>query len=323
MKKLFAILTVLLVLVSTATVTVSAEGDAINYASVGSYSTTPGHEIGYLSSADYTKYYGDDQCTLLTDGVSPYYTTTTESGKVIAGAERPGESAILVGTTATHQFTFTLDKTYDDIYEITLGNVWNSFDFGWENGEDGKGNRGIEYKKVIINLSTDGINYKKIKDFEIVVDNHTEDGSENGYYDYRYKFNSPVTAKYIQIIAWSPSYCFSISEIEIWGRGNAIPDVVAPEESSEEESEEPSEEESVDEPIDESTEESKAEESKVEESKVEESKAEESKAEQSKAEESKADDNDGGNGGLIIGIVAGVVIVVAAVIIVVVLKKKK
>ncbi|MBE6649239.1 MAG: hypothetical protein E7614_06970 [Ruminococcaceae bacterium] len=321
MKKLSAILMVLLVIASIVTVNVSAEGDAINYASIGTYSTSPGHEIGYLSSSDSTKYYGDDDCTLLTDGVSPYYTTTTKDGKIIAGAENPGESAILVGTSAVHVFTFALDRTYDDIYEITLGNVWNSYDFGWENGENGKGNRGIAYKKVIITLSTDGETFKKTKDYDIVADNHTEDGSENGYYDYRYQFKEPVTAKYIQIAVYSPSYCFSLSEIEIWGRGNAIPDIVTPEESSEEIPDETSEDE-TEESVEESKEESKTEESKVEESKAEESEAEQSKAEQSKAEESKSDDNDGGNTGLII-VIAVVAVIAIAVVVVVVLKKKK
>ena len=319
MKKLSALLMVFLVLISMVSVTANAENDPVNYAQKGVYEIIPGNSVsGYLENADATVRYGDDDFTLLTDGVSPYYTTTTEEGKVIAGSEKAGESIVLVGTSAVHEFKFYFDATYGDIYEIKFSNVWDSHNFGWENGQDGKGNRGFDYKKAIINLSTDGLEYKRTKDYEIIVTNHTEDGSENGYYDYTFKFNEPVSAYSIQIMAWSPNYCFSISEIEIWGRGNAIgpvPEIT--EESSEDTIEESSEEAEP-----EASEEASVEEASVEESKAEESKAEESKAEESKAEaSSEAPAEESGSPVLVIVIVVVAVVVIAAVVIVI-LKKR-
>ncbi len=316
MKKITAILMALILMSSFAFV-VSAEGEPVNYAATGTYIITPGNDTGYLSSEDGSVYYGDDDCTILTDGVSPYYTTTTEDGKVIAGAERPGESVVLVGSSATHIITIDLGATYDDIYEITFGNVWDSVSFGWENGQDGKGNRGFVADKAIIRLAVDGVNYERNKDFDVVKDNHTEDGSENGYYDFRFKFNAPVTAKAIELTVWSTSYCLSFSELQVWGYGHSIPTPeVSLEESSEEEIVESSEEEIVEssEEAEESKEESKAEESK------EESKAEESKTE-SKTEESKGENNDSGSPAIFI--IIGVVAVVAVVAVVLVVKKKK
>ena len=73
MKKITAFL-MALVLISSFAFVVSAEGDPVNYAASGTYVITPGNETGFLSSTDGTKYYGDDDCTILTDGVNPYYT---------------------------------------------------------------------------------------------------------------------------------------------------------------------------------------------------------------------------------------------------------
>jgi hypothetical protein len=311
MKKITTILMALLLLVSSFTFVVSAEGEAVNYATNATYeydgATT------FLSSEDGSRYFGDDACTILTDGVSPFYTTTTEDGKVIAGSENPGESIILAGSGAVHTFTFDLGATYDDITEITFSNVWDSVSFGWENGENGKGNRGFSYDKAIINISANDVGHERTKDYEIIKKNHTEDGSENGYYDITYKFNNPATAKTIQFMIFGPAYCLSFSELEIWGKGHSIPTPEAAE-SSEEIIEESSDE-AIDESVEESAEESKAE------SKAEESKAEESKA-ASKAENSKADD-DGKDGSVLPIVIAVVAVVAVAVVVVIVIKKKK
>ncbi len=313
MKKISAILIALLVLCSMCALTVSAEGEAVNYATNATYEYDSA--TTFLASTDGSKYYGDDSCTILTDGVSPFYTTTTEEGKVIAGSENPGESVVFAGSGVVNTINFDLGATYDDITEITFGNVWDSVEFGWENGENGKGNRGFSYDKAIINISPNGADLKRTKDYEIIKKNHTEDGSENGYYDITFKFNTPITAKTIQLMVFGPAYCLSFSEIEIWGNGHSIPTPEVPDEPSEEIVDESTVEESAEVSVEASAEES-AEESKTE------SKAEESKTE-SKAEESKADDNADSSTpvGLIIGIVAAVVVI--AVVVVIVVKKKK
>ena len=302
MKKLTAIL-MALVLISSFAFVVSAEGDPVNYAASGTYIITPGSDTGFLESEDGSLYYGDDDCTILTDGVNPYYSI-----------EEPGLGIVLIGSSSVHTITIDLGATYDDIYEITFGNVWDSYNFGYANAEDGsgKGNRGFVADKAIINLAADGVNFERNKDFEVVKENHTEDGSENGFYNFKLKFNTPVTAKAIELMIWSPSYCLSFSELEIWGYGHSIP---TPEVSLEESSEEESVEESSEEAVESSEEESKAEESKTE------SKAEESKTE-SKAEESKAEE---GKDGLspVIFIVIGVAGVAVVAVGIVVLKKKK
>ena len=317
--KIMAILMAVLVLSSAFTFVVSAEGEPVNYALTGDYVITPGNDTGFLESEDGSKYYGDDLCEILKDGVSPYYTTTTEDGQVIAGAERPGESVVLVGSGTVHVITFDLGATYDDIYEITFGNVWDSYTFGWANGDGGQGNRGFRADKAIIKLAADGVNYEKNKDFEVVKDNHTEDGSENGYYDFRLKFNTPVTAKAIEMTIFSPTYCLSFSELEIWGYGHSIPTP----EISEEESEEEPIEESSEEVVSNTESEESEDESEAEESK-EESKAEESKVESEEKSEAASEDNDKNEGvNPIIFVAIGAAVLVVAVIVIVVLKKKK
>ncbi len=303
MKKITAIL-MALVLISSFAFVVSAEGEPVNYAASGTYTITPGSESGFLSSEDGSLYYGDDDCTILTDGVNPYYSI-----------EEPGLGIVLIGSSSVHTITIDLGATYDDIYEITFGNVWDSYNFGYANAEDGsgKGNRGFVADKAIINLAADGVNFERNKDFDVVKENHTEDGSENGFYNFKLKFNTPVTAKAIELMIWSPAYCLSFSELEVWGYGHSIP---TPEVSLEESSEE----ESVEESSEEAVESSEAEESKAEESKTE-SKAEESKTE-SKAEESKAGDETPESSPVIF-IVIGVAVVAVVAVVIVVLKKKK
>ncbi len=308
MKKIHAILMALLLLVSMGTFSVSAEGEAVNYALTSQYIYG---SSSFLSSEESGISYADDACTILTDGVAPYY-----------AIEESGLGVVLTGSGASHIITFDLGATYDDIYEINFLNVWDSYNFGYE-GQPG--NRGFEADNVKIKLSADGVNYERSKDFEIVKENHTEDGSENGFYDFKFKFNAPVTAKAIELLINAPAacYCLSLSEIEVWGNGHSIPTPEVSEESSEEVLEESSEE--AEESAVESVEESKEEASKAEESKAEESKAEASKTENSKADTSKTDtskgDDEGGSSPVIFIVIGAVVVV--AVVVVVVLKKKK
>jgi hypothetical protein len=200
MKKISTILMALMLLVSMCTVSVSAEGEAVNYAANGQYI--------YGTPNFLTEDLADDACAILTDGVAPYYSI-----------EEAGKGVVLVGSGATHIITFDLGANYDDIYEINFLNVWDSFNFGYE-GQPG--NRGFDTDALKIRLSQDGVNYERTKDFEIVKTNHTEDGSENGFYDFKCKFNAPVTAKAIELYITSPQYCLSLSEIEIWGNGHSI-----------------------------------------------------------------------------------------------------
>ncbi len=312
MKKITAIL-MALVLISSFAFVVSAEGEPVNYAATGVYEINDGDDSKFLSSQDNPEInYTDPERKILIDGVSPYYTSATEDGKVVAGSERMGESIILTGSGSIHTLIIDLGATYDDIYEITLGNVWDSFTFGWELGENGQGNRGFYADKTIIKFAPDGVNFEKNDEFEVVKENHTEDGSENGYYDFKFKFEKPVTAKAIQLSLRSPSYCLSFSELQVWGYGHSIP---TPEVSIEESSEEESVEESSEEAAESSEEESTAEESKTE------SKAEESKTE-SKAEESKGEDEKDGPG-IVVFIVIGVAVVAVVAVVIVVLNKKK
>lgn len=297
MKKFSAILMATLVLFSMCVFTVSAEGEAVNYAQAGVYAY--GETSTFLASTDGSTYYGDDACTILTDGENPYYMP-----------EEPGKGVVLTGSGTTHTIIFDLGATYDDVYEIVLGNVWDSVTFGYVNGENGKGNRGFNADKAMIRISADGVNFERTKDFEIVKTNHTEDGSENGFYDYTFKFNAPATIKAVELLISSPAYCLSLSEIEIWGYGHSIP---TPEVSFEDETTE----EIVDETSEEAEETTEA---SVEESKAEESKAEESKVE-SKAEESKAEEAEGTSP--VIFIVIGVVVVAIIAVVVVISKKKK
>ena len=153
MKKLSSILMALLILVSAFSLSVSAEGEEpVNYASAGQYIITSTNAAPFLTSLDGSKYYGDDDCTILNDGVKPYYEI-----------EEPGLGVVLVGSSAVHSITFDLGANYDDIYEISFINVWDSYNFGYELAEDGKGNRGFRADKAIINISQDGINYQKTR----------------------------------------------------------------------------------------------------------------------------------------------------------------
>lgn len=300
MKKLSAILMAMLVLMSAFSMVASAEGEPVNYALQGQYAY---NGSSFLASADGTTYYGDDALTILNDGVNPYYMP-----------EEPGLGVVLTGSAFVHVITFDLGATYDDIYELVFGNVWDSVTFGYADGEEGKGNRGFAYEKAIINVSPDGVNYERTKDYEVVLENHTEDGSENGFYDYRFKFNAPVTAKAIQMMIYSPSYCLSLSEIEIWGNGHSIPTPeVSLEESSEEIVEASSEETVVSEAA--SKEESKAD-------VVSEATSKENSKAESTAETSKdaGDDDKGSALPIVIGVVAAVVVIA---VVVVVIKKKK
>ncbi len=296
MKKISSIFMTVLLLISAFTFSVSAEGEPVNYAENGMYaiSTSGGSPSFLRSESDSTLYYGDDDYTILNDGVNPYYSV-----------EKPGLGVVLTGTGAGHTILFDLGATYDDIYEITFGNVWDSVTFGYADGVDGKGNRGFAPEVAMIELSLDGINFTRVKDYEIVKENHTEDGSENGFYDFRFQFDTPATAKVLRMTLISTGYCLSLSEVQIWGYGNSIPDVEIPEDPSEEE---PSEESSESTNSTEVSKESSAVTSEVEES------SNASQSVNSSADDS-SEDESSGSGALVVGIVVAVVVVVIVVVV--------
>ena len=72
MKKISTILMALMLLVSMCTFSVSAEGEAVNYAANGQYI--------YGTPNFLTEDLADDACAILTDGVAPYY-SIEEAGK--------------------------------------------------------------------------------------------------------------------------------------------------------------------------------------------------------------------------------------------------
>jgi hypothetical protein len=321
MKKILSMITVLLVIVSAFTISASAEGERVNYALNAQYTIDSGGTGAgkFLASTDGTTYYGDDLCEILNDGVNPYYNELEGYNN----QEVPGYGVVLVGSGTVHTITFDLGAIYDDIDSIVFGNVWDSYNFGYEFSQeaDKKGNRGFTDNKAMIRLSTDGVNFERTKDYNIVKENHTADGSENGFYNYNFKFNAPVKARALQLLIFSPVYCLSLSEIEIYGYGHAIEGSeipVAPE-SSEEIVEESSETtgEVASEAVSEATSEVASE------AVSDEAASENDNAESADiANSSEATGDEGGpNLGLIIGIVAAVV-VVAAVVIIVISKKK-
>jgi hypothetical protein len=320
MKKLFTIALSVLMLISCFTFSVSAA--EVNYAQ---NETT---NYAYITEDTSSSWYGnlaDDLCELLNDGNIPYL-------------ETPFESVGVQGSNRLVTVVFDLGAIYPDIKSVKFCGVWDSYN----HGSSGK-NRSFSGEKTMIEFSEDGMTYTRNKDFEMTKENWSEDGSENGFYNFVFTFGSDVKAKAVRLTFWSPTYVMSLGEIQIIG-GGADPVIVTPPavESSEEivesyddtdvESEEPaaseeapSTEESVAQSEAEvSTEESKAEESKAEEASKEESKAEESKTE-SKAEESKdntTDDKDGISPVVIVVIIVAV-IAIAAVVVIIMKKKGK
>ncbi len=330
MKKILSMITVILVIVSAFTFTASAEGERVNYALNAEYVIDSGGTGAgaFLSSNDGTLYYGDDLCEILNDGVNPYYSELEGYNN----QEVPGYGIVLTGSGTVHTITFDLGAIYDDIDSIVFGNVWDSYTFGYEFSQeaDKRGNRGFTADKAMIRLSTDGVNFERTKDYDIVKENHTSDGSENGFYNFNFKFHAPVKARALQLMIFSPAYCLSLSEIEIYGYGHFVEgsDVPVTPESSEEIVEESSE--TTDEESTEATSEAVSEEAASEatseaasEAVSDEAASENDNAESADtANSSEASGDEGGpNVGLIIGIVAAVV-VVAAVVIFVISKKK-
>lgn len=315
MKKLFSIALSMLMLISCFAISVSAE--EVNYAQ--------NENASYSYAEDLTESwfngFSDDACELLTDGNVPY-------------GETPFESVSVQGTSKVVTIVFDLGATYPDVKTIKFCGVWDSNTFN-------AGNRSFSGDDTIIRVSQDGENFERNKNFEMTKENWSEDGSENGWYNFVFTFDENVAAKKIELSFWSPTYVLSLGEIQIIGGGAApVEPAVSEEESSEEaveSTDEPAEstdesvaESTADESTDESVAESEAEES-TEESKAEESKAEESKTE-SKSEESKTeskvdtssdnkDDKDGPNV-LVIVIVIIVVVAVIATVVIIIMKKR-
>ncbi len=311
MKKLFSIALSMLMLISCFAISVSAE--EVNYAQ--------NENASYSYAEDLTESwfngFSDDACELLTDGNVPY-------------GETPFESVSVQGTSKVVTIVFDLGATYPDVKTIKFCGVWDSNTF------EG-GNRSFSGDDTIIRVSQDGENFERNKNFEMTKENWSEDGSENGWYNFVFTFDENVAAKKIELSFWSPTYVLSLGEIQIIGGGAApVEPAVSEEESSEEESvDEPAEstdesvaESTADESTDESVAESEAEES-TEESKAEESKAEESKTE-SKAEESKTEskvdtssDNSEDDGfPVVIIVIIIVAVVVIATVVVIIMKKR-
>ena len=294
MKKLFTIALSVLMLISCFAISVSAA--EVNYAQ------NDGASYAYFTESISSYWQGglaDDACELLTDGV-------------IAYGETPFETVAVAGTSRQVSIIFDLGATYPDVKAIKFCGVADSNYF---NG----GNRGFCGDKALIEFSENGIDYARNKNFEMVRENCSEDGSETGFYNFTFTFDSDVKAKAVRLTIWSPVYVLSLSEIQIIG-GGADPIVDTPEESSEEEYIEDSEDTTAEESTE--TTESAAESTETAESAAE-SKAEES-ATESKVEASSTDtttDNEDGINPVVIVVIVVAVIAVAAVV-VIVLKKK-
>ncbi len=129
-----------------------------------------------------------DNGSLLTDGVVPT-------------AEEAGKTAVFVGTNASNSIVINLGAKYIDINEIVVSGVVVN------------GNR--QYATVTIEASTNGISYTTIADYTL---KSTEYASYA--YEYSYKLNSNVTAKYIKVTLVSQNYVLTVGEIEVYG-GNA------------------------------------------------------------------------------------------------------
>ena len=312
MKKLFSIALSMLMLISCFAISVSAE--EVNYAQNENASYSYAEDL----SEAWFNGLSDDACELLTDGNVPY-------------GETPFESVSIQGTSKVVTIVFDLGANYPDVKTIKFCGVWDSNTFN-------TGNRSFSGDDTIIRVSQDGENFERNKNFEMTKENWSEDGSENGWYNFVFTFDENVAAKKIELSFWSPTYVLSLGEIQIIGGGAApVEPAVSEEESSEEavESTDESVAESTDEPAEstdesvaESTAESEAEES-TEESKAEESKAEESKTE-SKAEESKTEskvdtssDNSEDDGfPVVIIVIIIVAVVVIATVVVIIMKKR-
>ena len=315
MKKLFSIALSMLMLISCFAISVSAE--EVNYAQ--------NENASYSYAEDLTESwfngFSDDACELLTDGNVPY-------------GETPFESVSVQGSSKMVTIVFDLGATYPDVKTIKFCGVWDSNTF------EG-GNRSFSGEKTIIRVSQDGENFERNQNFNMTKENWSEDGSENGWYNFVFTFDENVAAKKIELTIWSPTYVLSLGEIQIIGGGAApVEPAVSEEESSEEESvDEPAEstdesvaestaDESTDESVAESEAEESTEESKAEESKTE-SKAEESKTE-SKSEESKTESktetsssSDEDDSSMVVVIVIIIVAVVAIAVVVVIIMKKR
>ncbi len=209
MKKLISIALSLLMLISCFAISVSAA--EVNYAQNenASYSYVSDAASHWFSNMS------DNNCELLTDGKIPY-------------SEVPSESVSIEGSNRIVTVVFDLGAVYSDVKTIKFCGVRDS------NAFDG-GNRSFSGEKTIIRVSQDGENFERNKDFEMTKENWSEDGSENGWYNFVFKFNKDVKAKKIELTFYSPTYVLVLGEIQILNYVPAPIEPEIPEESSSEE----------------------------------------------------------------------------------------
>ncbi len=307
MKKLFSIALSMLMLISCFAISASAE--EVNYAQNENASYAYIEDVSGAWNGAMT----DDACELLTDGKIPY-------------AETPFESVSIVGSNKVVTMVFDIGAIYPDVKQVKFCGVWDS------NTHQSSGkNRGFSADNTIIRVSQDGVNFERNKAWNMTKENWSEDGSENGWYNFVFTFDEDVTAKAIELTFWSPVYVLSLGEIQIIG-GGATPvepesseeEISEPEEeSSEEETEEPTaaDSEAESEAVSEAASEAESEAASEAASEAEKS-ADESKTE-SKAEASSEAPNDDDDGFPLVVIVIIIVAVVAVATGVVIVMKKR
>ncbi len=140
--------------------------------------------------------YEDDSCTLLTDGI-------------VAVPETPFETVIFQGTSRIVTVILDLGATYNDIVSVNFCGVWDTYG----DGTSGQ-NRGFSGEKTMFFFSENNIDYSRNTDFVMT----KEETGEESYYNFKFNFNSPITASAVKIYMYSPVYLLSFSEIQVVGK---------------------------------------------------------------------------------------------------------
>ncbi len=138
----------------------------------------------------------DDSCTLLTDGI-------------VAVPETPFETVVIKGTGRIVTVILDLGATYNNIVSVNFCGVCDTY------GDRTLGqNRGFSGEKTMIYFSENNVDFDRNTDFVMT----KEETGEESYYNFKFNFNSPITASAVKICMYSPAYILSLSEIQVVGK---------------------------------------------------------------------------------------------------------
>ncbi len=172
----------------------------------------PTYRVNYALGADYVyeeenpylAEYKDTSEKLLTNGKTVY-------------TQQFGETVAYTGSGALISLTIDLNVVRDDIESVFFGGVLNT-----QLTAILPPNRGFSEDKTNFFFSTDGVEFVRNKSFTMV---RTENDVEvDGFYDYEFVFDVPVSARYVKILMYSPVYILSLSEIEVLGTAENVVD---------------------------------------------------------------------------------------------------